>query len=521
MLISMRRLITVAFFLLALLPSGFVFWHAREAPHLGAFQDDSLYVTTAKSLAEGRGYRILSLPGEPYMTKYPPLYPFLLSLVWRLDNQFPQNLRWVMLIQWLIWLAFLTTLYLTARFLAKDNNLLIHTTLLLAAVAPAFVYLSASIMAESLFAALVLTSIVTLGADAKTTKTQAFWAGCAAGAAFLTKSAALPLIAAGLLSLALRKRWVQGVLYALPTVGSLVAWRHWTHTHRLETNDVNLLYYLDYVEFYKHTTAFSDLLLLVNTNVSALIESVGRLVVFTEHDYKPIRLVLVVVGMFASYSTVVYLRRTKSSYIQWFFLLYCIQSLLWNYPPNERFLFPLLIVFIAGSLAGVKQLLERWAGFWVKSVLLTVWIVTITGWGASKTLLYLPTFVNTHGMRQQRIACFADWARDHIAAEDAVVAYRDADLYLYSGVKGIRLQRLPGAFSRGLGEDVEELLKGAPSYATRTQLRYLVWDRADYYDVPDVSFRARMEKILGEMNSVRLEAEVCGVRLYRFERGEP
>jgi len=55
MLISMRRLITVAFFLLALLPSGFVFWHAREAPHLGAFQDDSLYVTTAKSLAEGRG----------------------------------------------------------------------------------------------------------------------------------------------------------------------------------------------------------------------------------------------------------------------------------------------------------------------------------------------------------------------------------------------------------------------------------------------------------------------------------
>src|SRR5262245_4336698 len=58
----------------------------------GAFEDDGIYVVTAKALAEGRGYRRLDLPGEPLQTKYPPLYPFVLSLIWRVLPEFPRNL---------------------------------------------------------------------------------------------------------------------------------------------------------------------------------------------------------------------------------------------------------------------------------------------------------------------------------------------------------------------------------------------------------------------------------------------
>src|SRR5262249_60220296 len=67
-----------------------------NADRFGGFHDDGIYVTTAKALASGNGYRIISLPGEPAETKYPPLYPFLLSLVWRAKPNFPQNL-WPMI----------------------------------------------------------------------------------------------------------------------------------------------------------------------------------------------------------------------------------------------------------------------------------------------------------------------------------------------------------------------------------------------------------------------------------------
>lgn len=61
------------------------------SPHLGLFHDDGIYAVTAKALAEGRGYHLLSLPTNPLQTKYPPLFPLLLALVWRLVPAFPQN----------------------------------------------------------------------------------------------------------------------------------------------------------------------------------------------------------------------------------------------------------------------------------------------------------------------------------------------------------------------------------------------------------------------------------------------
>ena len=54
-----------------------------RAPASGSYHDDGVYLVTARALAEGEGYRIISLPDEPVQTKYPVLFPFLLSLIWR------------------------------------------------------------------------------------------------------------------------------------------------------------------------------------------------------------------------------------------------------------------------------------------------------------------------------------------------------------------------------------------------------------------------------------------------------
>ena len=69
---------------LLLIPSAAFLWRNSDLPQFGDIHDDSLYYVSAKSLAGGH-YRIESLPGEPAQTKYPPLYPLLLSIAWRME----------------------------------------------------------------------------------------------------------------------------------------------------------------------------------------------------------------------------------------------------------------------------------------------------------------------------------------------------------------------------------------------------------------------------------------------------
>jgi len=61
-------------------------------PAFGLWQDDAVYVVTARSLAEGSGYRHLEMPQQPLQTKYPPLFPALLAVVFRLWDDWPANL---------------------------------------------------------------------------------------------------------------------------------------------------------------------------------------------------------------------------------------------------------------------------------------------------------------------------------------------------------------------------------------------------------------------------------------------
>jgi len=52
----------------------------KQPSMLGLFQDDGFYYGAAETLAEGKGYRIPYFPNEPFLPKYPPLYPVVLAI---------------------------------------------------------------------------------------------------------------------------------------------------------------------------------------------------------------------------------------------------------------------------------------------------------------------------------------------------------------------------------------------------------------------------------------------------------
>ena len=53
--------------------------------------DDAWYVMLAKALAEGRGYWLVNAPLDGILPGYPPGFPALLSLVFYLRPEFPDN----------------------------------------------------------------------------------------------------------------------------------------------------------------------------------------------------------------------------------------------------------------------------------------------------------------------------------------------------------------------------------------------------------------------------------------------
>src|SRR6266516_3388177 len=87
-------------FMLLLVPSLTFLWRNRDMPEFGYLHDDGIQYLSAQSIAQGNGYRISSLPENPAQTKFPPLYPLYLSLVWRLNPNFPSNLQQASLFCW-------------------------------------------------------------------------------------------------------------------------------------------------------------------------------------------------------------------------------------------------------------------------------------------------------------------------------------------------------------------------------------------------------------------------------------
>ena len=55
----------------------------------GMVVDDAWYVMLARALADGRGYTLVNSPIEGILPGYPPGFPALLSLIFRLYPDFP------------------------------------------------------------------------------------------------------------------------------------------------------------------------------------------------------------------------------------------------------------------------------------------------------------------------------------------------------------------------------------------------------------------------------------------------
>lgn len=445
-------------------------WH--DVSQFGRFHDDTLYFSSAKALAEGRGYVISSLPGTPYQTKYPVLYPWLLSWIWRVDPEFPGNVRWGYLLTSLFGAGFVAGCYALARSLGER----VIAALLIAvacALHPATQLLSAAVLSDVPFMALGVWAMALAAAwlaegDVTRRRRLLVAATILAVLAILTRSIGVGLALGMVVAAVMRRAWreaaglgfVSGVVTSIST--------GWSRAHQLSPDVLadtgagyrqTLLFYTDYLDFWRASVPDAGVLAAMILRNSAVgILEIG-LMVYGELFRAwgaPLTLLPMAFGVAILWFA---LRRTGHGYqpAHIAFVVFCGIAALWNYPLAGRLLLMFLPLFFVGAyrlLAGAGEACLPA----VRSGMLAARAAGVVGFivlgGLVLVAVYAHLWHSPHAFCQMqesrarllpgRLDAYS-WIAENTRPDARIVSYEDVLLYLHTGRRGIRPLQLTGA----------------------------------------------------------------------------
>lgn len=201
---------------------------------VGLFMDDGWYLMLAKSLATGQGYALLNSPTPGVLPLYPPGWPFLMSLFYRIYPHFPDNI-WVLKMVSVAsmfgagWFAYL--LFYQVRKLPRLLALMLTLTSVLT---PALVYFATeTLMSECLYMFLLMGVIYLVERNLQQQQLTKYFAlaGLLGGYAFLVRSTGLALLAGIGLFLLLGKLFRPLVIFCVLAAAVTLPWMIYSRAH--------------------------------------------------------------------------------------------------------------------------------------------------------------------------------------------------------------------------------------------------------------------------------------------------
>ncbi len=445
-------------------------------PQLGIYHDDAIYAVTAKSLAEGGGYRIGSLPEQPHQTKYPPLWPAVLAVVWHLAPQFPANLPWMAVAAW-IWLPCCAWLILLVL---RDEGFSEWEAAGLASFCvlnPAMAMAGTLLLSDLLCFALMLVSLLLAR------RGRPLAGGGAAGAAYLARTAAMPLLLVAPLA------WHRGWVLSVTMLPFVAAWQWWAAVHAAAPDPLTL-FYTSYLGYWRADVAAMGLANMACANLGAFVEAMGG----------KLATAAAVAGMVRLW------RRGRMRPYAMFGALYTAQLLAWNYPPNGRFVLPLLPLAAAGIWTETRNLADNIAASWRKGERVAAGAVgvalaafgVLTLWTPLDGLLReLPTAYAQHARIQEQNRPAREWLARNSDQAARVLSYGDPVLYLHTRRRGYSLRVPPGVQRAGQAE-MARYFDRLPEMLWSHGIDYSFLSISDYhFDSQDVAwplYRAVVER---------------------------
>ena len=416
----------------------------------GVFNDDGIYVSTAKALAEGKGYRLINLPDAPFQTKYPILYPAVLAVIWKLGFPLPATITLMQILNLLIGGASLVLCYLyLVRFNYFDRTIAFVSTLF-CACSHVFLYFMTNTASEILF--LFLTIIMLFAVDTFITELdrspkRAFITGVLIALPFLCRTIGIAYIAVAFLIWSLRKyslRWLLAgnLSILLPHILFVFLFCN-------QNGNSSEIYYTDYGQWW--VKYFSENALgIVQVNAMAapfsvlMISAEGIVKTVTEWQAGTI-VPFFLLGCIPFFGMIYH---TGGGFLRWFMLGYLGLILIWPWP-LARFIIPLAPFLIAYLLHVIHVHALRHMPFSMGRMVAMISLTIVVSMNVY--LLYhnydkqqFSKYPVSPIRSQERVVHWSSheeifqWLRTHSNSSDVIACGLDSMIYLYTDRRGFR-----------------------------------------------------------------------------------
>jgi hypothetical protein len=456
----------------------------------GLTQDDTIYFSSAQALAAGRGYILPSIPGAPPATKYPILYPWILSWVWRWNPSFPSNVADAVGFTVACGIAYVILAFVFLRRLRGigDGAALLLTAF--CALHPEILFYSASVLTDIPFSALALGALLVADRAMRREAGAAGAAGCAilTGGALLMRVLGAPIALGIIFAAAARRAWKQTGIFAAcaaPFFAS-VAWRAIAAGRASVPAQfapagpafrTTWLYYTSYIGFRKLSMMNAHLIgsMLLSQMTYFFTDLPGYFLWPLFHHNIPLLFVCTLAVFWMIFAGMVReARHSRWQPIHFALLLTIAVICMWDYPEVQRFLIPFLPLLAASVWSEAKWIAARLSAAMrapragiervsaaAMAIVLCAFALGI-GWNvaadADRAALRSSSEQRAKLLVEKREAY--DWLRQNAPPDARVVAGEDAALYLYTGRQAmahIALQRA-GAYDHAyLEEDLDHL----------------------------------------------------------------
>lgn len=202
---------------------------AMRVGSVGYMNDDGLYVTSARGIAEGLGYVYTFLPGLPTADRFPIGYPAILALIVRIIPEGPEQLLAMQGFSVVCTIVFLGLSYGTLRLLTVGRFWALAAVALVAGY-PFTIKYAGMVMSEMPFAAL---SVIALWLILRTKGPK--WAlatGLVLGSAILVRYIGVALLAAAVLAYLWNGKRKEAIAISASALGVLLPWGLWVFGRR-------------------------------------------------------------------------------------------------------------------------------------------------------------------------------------------------------------------------------------------------------------------------------------------------
>ncbi|MEN6600806.1 MAG: glycosyltransferase family 39 protein [Bryobacteraceae bacterium] len=484
----------VSLFLLLLLPSAYFAWTYCDMPRFCRWiHDDSIYFVSAKSLADGQGYRILSLPGEPFQTKYPPLLPLVLAGVWKLNPEFPANLKLAALVSWLalpLLLLLCLRLYRDYGFTEKEA----WAVVALLAVNPYLLVYSSTILSELPFTCLLILCLL-LCRRAAVESAPLWWAvlaGVTGGLSFLTRTTGMLLLASGAAYFLWHRRRKQAMWFVAAMLPFVAAWTLWTRMHSPQSSDTVTLYFTSYFGYFLYLVRPADLPMILWKNVDQWLMSAGALVLPDVREAWLVRIITQTLGAAMIAGVVRMARKGRSLGYAFFAVPFSLMLLVWHVLPDQRLIAPIYPLLLAGFWTEMRHIFGMIMGALghrrksqrIAAVAFGLAIVGVLGFGAW-TQYEVGWRILPRELEQRRKERAVDeaafrWMTSRLPPGAQLAAFHDPALYLYTGHRACGLIRPSMHMYRNDTSQAYEAFTRLAGFAREHRLDYAYFADTDF-----------------------------------------